>query len=112
MNNIIDNPQKCTQEMEQKLMNLKGVRESTKKELKEIFNGVKDGSRSEKIKALFKKIEEESKSSGNYEGEPAGQHEGEVEAESRGHSGAKKSPSQLAHIECVNNWLRDLSQIV
>jgi hypothetical protein len=53
----------------------------------------------------------ERKPPGKHEGERVNRHTSEIQIHTRGPSKSGRT-NPAAHIECVNNWLRDLSQIV
>jgi hypothetical protein len=105
---IADNPLKFAQKMDEEIKKMTGVSAAWRKRFDDMFQKV--------VEAKSK----DSKPPGNPAGESEsqaqgrGQHEGESQVHPRGASGSGRTtiPVANAHIECVNNWLRDLSQIV
>jgi hypothetical protein len=132
---IVKNPEKYDKLIEEQLNKLQGVRDASKKRLENMFKVYKD-IRSKYVHKHEGEPEGEDESESEVEGgleltsrghsrserKPPGKHEGErvdghkseFQVYPRGPSGSGRTniPSANAHIECVNNWLRDLSQIV
>jgi hypothetical protein len=123
---IVQNPEKYEKLIEDQLNKLQGVRDASKKRLESMFQAFKD-MRSK----LSHQHEDESVGGDESESEledvmetggrghsrserkpPVDGPKSEFQIRPRGPSGSGRTNNPAAHIECVNNWLRDLSQIV
>jgi hypothetical protein len=103
---IAENPLKFAEKMDEEIKKMTGVSAAMRSRLDVMFHKV--------VEAKSK----DSKPPGNPAGESESEAHGEVHPESafqvrgRGPSGSGRTNIPAAHIESVNNWLRDLSQIV
>ncbi len=127
---IVQNPEKYEKLIEDQLNKLQGVRDASKKRLESMFQAFKDMRSNLSQKHDGESVDEseseledlqtggrghsrsESKPPGKHEGERVDGHKSEFQIRPRGSSGSGRTNMPAAHIECVNNWLRDLSQIV